>query len=91
MRSTLTQLRDLYPPPTYEFEPTFAEADPYWFPDERESIEHRVARARSVLDVAFAQDVTCGYQEPFHVHRSHHHSHEDSHMNLIYAIWNSLA
>ncbi|KIP07162.1 hypothetical protein PHLGIDRAFT_35565 [Phlebiopsis gigantea 11061_1 CR5-6] len=54
IRSPLIHLRSLYPPPMYDFEPDFAETDPLWQPDERESWEHRVSRARHVLDVAFA-------------------------------------
>ena len=61
MRSSLTHLKSLYPPPTYAFEPDFAETDPLWSPDERESVEHRVARARAVLDAAFAEDSTCAF------------------------------
>ncbi|GJF00618.1 hypothetical protein PsYK624_169120 [Phanerochaete sordida] len=58
LRSTLSHLRTLYTPPTYAFEAGFAEEDPLWDADERESTPHRVGRARSVLDAAFAEDAT---------------------------------
>ena len=64
LRSPLSHLRALYPPPTYAFEPGFAEADPLWDADERESTPHRVGRARSVLDAAFAEDATCASRHP---------------------------
>ena len=59
MRLPLSHLRDIYAPPTYEFEPSFAELDSLWTADERESTAHRDERARSILDVAFAEDATC--------------------------------
>lgn len=60
MRSTLEHLRTIYRPPTYEFEEGFAETDPLWAAEERESIPHRIGRATKVLDRAFAEkDVTC--------------------------------
>ena len=64
MRSPLSHLRTLYPPPTYEFEPGFAEEDPLWDANERESVPHRVARATQVLDVVFREDATCEWLLP---------------------------
>ncbi|GJF00616.1 phosphoglycerate mutase-like protein [Phanerochaete sordida] len=58
LRSTLSHLRTLYTPPTYAFEAGFAEEDPLWDADERESTPHRIGRAISVLDTAFAGDAT---------------------------------
>ena len=59
LRSSLSHLRSIYPPPTFEFEPGFTEEDPLWTSDVRESKEHIVQRALTVLDRAFEEDATC--------------------------------
>ena len=48
MRSTLTHLTSLYPPPVYTFEDGFAETDPLWT-EERETVPQCISRARKVL------------------------------------------
>ena len=53
MRSPLSLLTSLYPPPTFSFEPDFLEDDPVWTPDAREEKSHIAQRARTVLDRAF--------------------------------------
>lgn len=54
LRSPLSSLRTIYPPPTYTFESSFAEDDPVWQKDERETKAHIAERARKVLEVVFA-------------------------------------
>lgn len=61
LRSSLSTLRTIYPPPTYTFEPGFAENDPLWTPDERETTAHVALRATEVLNFIFAQPETCGW------------------------------
>lgn len=62
LRSSLSHLCTSYTPPTYAFEPDFAETDPHWDADEREPPPHRVGRARKVLDVAFTEDAICTFR-----------------------------
>ncbi len=59
MRSRHSALAATYPPPTFAFEEDFAEEDPLWSPDVRETKAHIVERATSVLEHAFAADATC--------------------------------
>ncbi|KAI0689928.1 phosphoglycerate mutase-like protein [Cytidiella melzeri] len=60
-RSSLSHLQGLYSPPTYAFEEGFAEDDPLWTADQRESKAHISSRAQSVLDVCFGEDVEDRY------------------------------
>jgi len=53
LRSPLSALQTIYPSPTYTFEPDFAEEDPVWRKDERETKAHIALRARAVLDAIF--------------------------------------
>ncbi len=59
LRSTLSTLRTIYPPPVYSFEPGFNEDDPVWKPDEREAKTHITARATDVLNTVFVEPFTC--------------------------------
>ncbi|EMD40116.1 hypothetical protein CERSUDRAFT_151079, partial [Gelatoporia subvermispora B] len=56
MRSTRSQLESEYWPPLYTFEEGFAEKDPVWEPEERETKEHVRQRALTVLDRIFGND-----------------------------------
>jgi len=53
LRSSLSSLKAIYPPPTFQFEPGFAEEDPLWEKDVREGEVHIVQRALIVLEKAF--------------------------------------
>ncbi|KAK7682286.1 hypothetical protein QCA50_014489 [Cerrena zonata] len=55
VRSTLVHL---YPHPTYTFEAPFPEHDPLWEADVRETNEHVVERALTILDKAFQRSDT---------------------------------
>lgn len=59
MRLPLSVLQGIYPPPTYQFEISFAENDPLWKRDERETDDHVQERAKHVLDVIFGEPETC--------------------------------
>lgn len=61
LRSTLSALHAIYPSPTYNFESDFAEEDPVWRKDERETKSHIAERARSVLDIIFRDFATGEY------------------------------
>ncbi|THH21431.1 hypothetical protein EUX98_g8388 [Antrodiella citrinella] len=58
LRSSLSALRTLYTSPMFTFELGFAEEDPLWRKDERESKIHVVERAKAVLDVIFGEPDT---------------------------------
>ncbi|PSS37959.1 hypothetical protein PHLCEN_2v216 [Hermanssonia centrifuga] len=59
LRSPLSHLGTLYPPPTFAFERGFAEEDPLWDADTRETKAHIVLRALSVLDTTFNDPGIC--------------------------------
>lgn len=59
LRSSRSHLASLYPPPIYSFEADFAEEDPLWTANERESKAHVASRAKSVLDVCFTDHASC--------------------------------
>ncbi|KAH8077491.1 phosphoglycerate mutase-like protein [Cristinia sonorae] len=56
LRSPLSSLQRLYPPPMYTFEDGFREEDPVWREGERETKENIARRALTVLDVIFRGD-----------------------------------
>lgn len=62
-RSDRSTLVHLYPHPTYTFEAPFPEHDPLWEADVRETNEHVVERALTILDKAFRRSDTCKYMK----------------------------
>lgn len=62
-RSDRSTLVHLYPHLTYTFEAPFPEHDPLWEADVRETNEHVVERALTILDKAFQRSDTCKYGE----------------------------
>lgn len=63
MRSNKSTLVHLYPRQTYTFEAPFPEEDPLWESDVRETAEHVVERALTILDKAFQGPDTCEHTE----------------------------
>jgi broad specificity phosphatase PhoE len=53
-RSPKTAIAERWP--KFTFEPDFAEADPLWVPDVRESDMHHAARMKVLLDDIFTHD-----------------------------------
>ena len=63
-RSNKSTLVRLYPSHQFNFESPFPEQDPLWEADVRESSEHVVERALTILDKAFQSSDTCWYFSP---------------------------
>ena len=59
LRSSKSTLSRLYPSQQYEFEASFSEEDPLWEADSRETSEHVVERALTILDFVFRSTDTC--------------------------------
>lgn len=53
-RSSKTYISTRFP--FLDFEPGFAEEDPWWKPDEKETFEHHMGRTAHFLEQVFAHD-----------------------------------